>query len=272
MVGILVVDINTTTSYRIKKLLENTNTEIITATTSMETINRVSGPERNIDLVIIDVQLGPEDGFDLISHIRSIKEDIVICIVTAQNTRRSFVKGIKVGASDYVLKPFEDDYLRQKLLYHIDSIEMSKAIPNQSPKAIDQAIYNAVKKAIREGYELMIGLFILYHTSSETTVDVNIKDLAILKSMTHYFSSHLTVEDEFYTYGSNGAVIIMPKHKLDQKQELINEFENLIQKFTTSYGIKDTLITFDFISLPFEVDPKENAISILAKRVEEKVK
>ncbi|GAU79001.1 PleD family two-component system response regulator [Fusibacter sp. 3D3] len=272
MVGILVVDINTTTSYRIKKILENANVEIITATTSMETINRVSSSEKKIDLVIIDVQLGPEDGFDLISRIREIKEEIVICIVTSQNTRRSFVKGIKVGALDYILKPFEEDYLRQKLIFHIDAIEMAKSIPNRSPKTIDQAVYNAVKKAIREGYELMIGLFVLYHTSNETTVDVNIKDLAILKSMTHYFSSHLTVEDEFFTYGSNGAVVIMPKHKLDQKKSLIDDFEKLLLNFTTAYDIKDTLVAFDFISLPQEVNPKENAISVLAKRVENKLK
>ncbi|MBF4691857.1 response regulator [Fusibacter ferrireducens] len=272
MVGILVVDINTTTSYRIRKLLDNSNIEIITATTSMETINRISSVDRKIDLVIIDVQLGPEDGFELISHIREIRDDIVICIVTSQNTRRSFVKGIKVGALDYILKPFEDEYLKQKLIFHIDAIELAKSIPDRSPKTIDQAIYNAVKKAIREGYELMIGLFILYHTSNETTVDVNIKDMAILKSMTHYFSSHLSVEDEFYTYGSNGAVIIMPKHKLNQKDELITNFDKLILNFTTAYNIKDTLFSFDLISLPQEVNPKENAVSVLAKRIENKLK
>ncbi len=272
MIGILVVDINTTTSYRIKKLLDNLDVEIVTATTSMETVNRISSPDKKIDLVIIDVQLGPEDGFELISRIREIREDVVVCIVTSQNTRRSFVKGIKVGALDYILKPFQDDYLRQKLVFHIDAIEIAKSLPDKSPKTIDQAIYNAVKKAIREGYELTIGLFILYHTSNETTVDVNIKDLSILKSMTHYFSSHLSVEDEFFTYGSNGAVIIMPKHRLEQKEGLISDFERLILNFTTVYNIKDTKITFDFISLPQEVDPKENAVSVLAKRIESKLK
>ncbi len=272
MVGILVVDINTTTSYRIRKILEGINVDISTATTTMETINRISSPDKEFDLVIIDIKLGSEDGYELINHILQMKKDLVICIVTAQNTRRSFVKGIKVGANDYVLKPFADEYLRQKLIYHINAIETSKAIPNTSPKAVDQAIYNAVKKAIREGYELLIGLFVLYHPDNESSDDIGIKDLAILKSFTHYIGSYISVDDELYSYSSNGAVIIMPKHKLEQKQEVVDAFSKLIDAFMISYSIKDSSITFDLISLPNEVDPKENAISVLAKRVEDKVK
>jgi CheY-like chemotaxis protein len=65
----LVVDINTTTSYRIKKLV-NENIDILVATSSFEAINRLTN-HIDIDLVIIDVKLGAEDGYEFRTGFKS---------------------------------------------------------------------------------------------------------------------------------------------------------------------------------------------------------
>jgi len=68
---VLVIDINTTTAYRIRKLVDDQQMEMITATSSYEAINKLTN-HIDIDLVIVDVKLGAEDGYELIDRIKML--------------------------------------------------------------------------------------------------------------------------------------------------------------------------------------------------------
>ncbi|HSN65240.1 MAG TPA: response regulator [Fusibacter sp.] len=136
MTNIMVIDINATTVYRIRKLLEGIPVEVITASTSYEAINRVGNLQSILDMIIIDVNLGSEDGYELISKLKEINPNLVVIIATSINTRKSFIRAIRVGANDYILKPFDDEYVKSKLMAHIKFIETSKTLPTSSPKQI----------------------------------------------------------------------------------------------------------------------------------------
>ena len=146
MTHIMVIDINATTSYRIKKLVENIPVEVISVSTVFEAINRANSLQVSLDIIIIDVNLGSEDGYDLITKLKEINENLMVIIATSLNTRKSFVRAIRVGANDYVLKPFDDDYMKTKLLSHIQSIDQSKSLPNVALKQADAVIYNAIDR------------------------------------------------------------------------------------------------------------------------------
>ncbi|MDK2866057.1 MAG: hypothetical protein PWP51_2035 [Clostridiales bacterium] len=262
----LVVDINTTTSYRIKKLV-NENIDILVATSSFEAINRLTN-HIDIDLVIIDVKLGAEDGYELIDRIKMLYPDIMVLVLTGLNTRKSFVQALKVGASDYVLKPFDDDYLRQKLGGHIEHFAKSKDIPDYSPNQIDQAVFHAVKKAVQENYELLIGLMVIYHKNPKSNRSTNFKDLAILRTLTMEVTNLLKDDDGIFHLGNNGIVIILPKRSLNDKEQTKNLFLNVLNNFIKTNEIDDTFVAGAFISLPNEINPKKNALTVLAKEVE----
>ncbi|AZV55772.1 response regulator transcription factor [Clostridium sp. AWRP] len=57
-------------------------------------------------LVMIDIMLPEMDGFTLCKNIRWINEDIPVMIVSAKQTDMDKVKGLKLGADDYITKPF----------------------------------------------------------------------------------------------------------------------------------------------------------------------
>ena len=59
----------------------------------------------DIDLVLLDVMVPKIDGFELINDIK--KEDIPVIFITAKNTVMDKVKGLRLGADDYITKPFE---------------------------------------------------------------------------------------------------------------------------------------------------------------------
>lgn len=271
MTNIMVIDINATTTYRIKKLLENVPVEIISASTVYEAINRVGNLQSQLDMIIIDVNLGSEDGYDLVTKLKEINENLVVVIATSLNTRKSFVRAVRVGANDYILKPFDDEYFKLKLMGHIKAIDSSKSLPNSSQKQIDTSIYNAVRKAIRENHELLVGLILVYNTKNPSQSATNVRDIAIMKGLFREIEDALTLDDEVFSHGTNGFVIVMHKKSVQSKPVVLEFFDNLCNDYFLSKLTEDFNYEMDFINLPNEVDPRQNALTVLAQRIEKKM-
>lgn len=64
--------------------------------------------EKNPDLILLDIMLLDEDGLDILKKIRSVPETkkIPVIMVTAKTTEIDKVKGLDLGADDYLSKPF----------------------------------------------------------------------------------------------------------------------------------------------------------------------
>jgi len=69
------------------------------------------------DLIILDVMLPGEDGFSFTKHLRE-KGDVPIILLTAKGEPTDRIEGLKIGADDYLAKPFEPE----ELVLRIDSI------------------------------------------------------------------------------------------------------------------------------------------------------
>ena len=61
--------------------------------------------ERPFDLILLDVMLPGVDGFELMDYIRPL--GIPVIFITAKNSVTDRVKGLRMGADDYIVKPFE---------------------------------------------------------------------------------------------------------------------------------------------------------------------
>ena len=63
--------------------------------------------EYDYDLIILDLMLPDITGEEICSEIRKIKNDISILMLTAKRQIEDIVKGLNIGADDYLTKPFE---------------------------------------------------------------------------------------------------------------------------------------------------------------------
>jgi DNA-binding response OmpR family regulator len=70
------------------------------------------------DLCIFDVMLPKKDGFSLAREIRSINKQIPIIFLTAKSLKEDTLEGLRIGADDYITKPFsmEELLLRMKAI------------------------------------------------------------------------------------------------------------------------------------------------------------
>ncbi len=64
-----------------------------------------------VDLVLLDIRLPGMDGIEVLERIKAIDERLEVILVTAVKTVRTAVAAMKLGAFDYLTKPFEEDEL-----------------------------------------------------------------------------------------------------------------------------------------------------------------
>lgn len=69
-------------------------------------------------LCIFDVMMPKKDGFTLGKEIKKVEEDIPIIYLTAKNLKEDVIQGLKIGADDYITKPFS----MEELLLRITAI------------------------------------------------------------------------------------------------------------------------------------------------------
>ena len=70
--------------------------------------------ERDYDLLLLDIMLPKLDGYELLAYAR--RENIPVIFLTAKGELQDRVKGLNMGADDYIVKPFELEILHSRIL------------------------------------------------------------------------------------------------------------------------------------------------------------
>ena len=71
--------------------------------------------KEEFDLCILDVMMPYKDGFTLAKEIRELNELVPIFFLTAKGLKEDVLKGFKLGADDYLTKPFDSEVLLAKI-------------------------------------------------------------------------------------------------------------------------------------------------------------
>ena len=88
--------------------------------------------ENEYDLCILDVMLPEIDGFTLAQEIRKYNTDVPIIFLTAKSLKEDRIKGLKLGADDYITKPFSIEELILKIEIFLRRSKIST--PNAATK------------------------------------------------------------------------------------------------------------------------------------------
>jgi DNA-binding response OmpR family regulator len=110
----------------------------------------------NFDICILDIMMPKIDGFELATEIRKINSDIPIIFLSAKTLKEDRIKGLRLGADDYLVKPFSIEELLLKI-----EIFLKRSQKNDS---MDKSVYKIGK------YHFDIQNFILYNENEKTSL------------------------------------------------------------------------------------------------------
>ncbi|AXB58837.1 response regulator transcription factor [Flavobacterium fluviale] len=110
---ILYAEDDETLAFLTKDNLEQNNYEVIHCSDGKAALKTFE--EEDFDICIFDIMMPKMDGFNLAEAIRKIDLDIPIIFLSAKTLKEDRIKGLRLGADDYLVKPFSIEELLLKI-------------------------------------------------------------------------------------------------------------------------------------------------------------
>jgi signal transduction histidine kinase len=136
--NILVVDDNPTNLSVISQALRRAGCQIRIATDGQEALSKAafSPPE----LILLDVQMPGMDGFEVCQRLKAdaVTANIPIIFMTALSDAASKVKGLSLGAVDYITKPFEQEEAIVRIRIHLQLRHLTQTLEQQVQERTQQ--------------------------------------------------------------------------------------------------------------------------------------
>ncbi len=100
----------------VKISLELANFEVIEAFSGQEALDKVQGTKP--DLILLDIMMPDINGFEVCQRLKADTptRHIPVIMLTAKGQRGDAMQGLKVGADDYIIKPFDPYELSEQVL------------------------------------------------------------------------------------------------------------------------------------------------------------
>jgi DNA-binding response OmpR family regulator len=108
---VLIVDDEKNIRLTLSQSLESLGVEIDTAANGEETLDKLS--KKEFGLILLDIRMPGMDGMEVLRRVREIRPDIRIIMITAYGTIESAVEAMKLGAVDFLEKPFDPEEIRE---------------------------------------------------------------------------------------------------------------------------------------------------------------
>lgn len=145
---VLVVEDDPTLRMSLRAALRSAGYRVELAKTGAEGLDAALSKDRP-DLVLLDVMLPEMNGFEVLARIRERDADLSILMVTAKGQEEDKVRGLGLGADDYVVKPFGVS----ELLARVDAALRRKRLREVRQVTVGEAVADFVQHRLTRGGE-----------------------------------------------------------------------------------------------------------------------
>jgi len=152
---ILIVDDEKNIRLTLSQALETLGAEVDTAANGEEALAKLK--EKEFGLILLDIRMPGMDGMEVLHRVREIRPDIRVIMITAYGTVESAVEAMKLGAVDFLQKPFDPEEIRELVLRVMDrekldemkSIDYSSSI-ELAKRCIGNRQFDAAAEHVRK--------------------------------------------------------------------------------------------------------------------------
>lgn len=123
---VLVVDDEKLIRWSLSQHLTKQGFEVFTAEGAEDGLKRFS--DELPEVVILDVRLKGDDGIEVLRKIREMDEDVSVIMITAHAAVDSAVEAMKLGAYDYITKPFELDKVERVVNKALEAARLKREV------------------------------------------------------------------------------------------------------------------------------------------------
>jgi len=128
---LLLIDDEADVQYSFRRIFDQPEIELITADSGEEGLKLI--PRLKPDLVIMDVRMGGMSGLDTLRRLRQMDAKQMVIMMTAYVTTQTAIEAMKLGAYDYLLKPFDVPRLKKIVLDALKAARDMRRVVSYQP-------------------------------------------------------------------------------------------------------------------------------------------
>src|SRR6476619_4478185 len=131
MSKLLLIDDEADVQYSFQRIFNSPEIELTTASSGEEGLKVI--PEFKPDLVIMDARMGGITGLETLRRIRQMDSKLLVILMTAYGTTQTAIEAMKLGAYDYMLKPFDVPKLKEIVLNALKAANDMRQVVSYQP-------------------------------------------------------------------------------------------------------------------------------------------
>lgn len=151
---IMVLDDDAVTRRSLVELLAGYGYEAFSVGTGEEALEEAGSDE--VDIALVDLKMPGMDGIEVLRRLKVVRPEVQVIMITAYATVETAVEAMKLGAFDYIMKPFKGEHLDEVIRGSIEETEFERGLMDRSN---GQSTRTAIEM-FREGMSDREGLLI----------------------------------------------------------------------------------------------------------------
>ena len=128
---LLLIDDEADVQYSFRRIFDSPSIQLTTASSGEEGLKLL--PSLKPDLVIMDVRMGGINGLEALRRMRAIDAKVPVIMMTAYGTTQTAIEAMKLGAYDYLLKPFDVPKLKLLVASALEAARVMKGVVSFQP-------------------------------------------------------------------------------------------------------------------------------------------
>jgi len=226
-----------------------------------------------VDLILCDLEMPRIDGFKFLSMLKSRPDlqDIPVLMLTGMDDRDRKIKGLELGASDYIIKPFDPEELMARVKIHLkiknlqDDLKRSNGLLLElshtdhltglfNRRHMMEALGKELQRCVRKGGNLSFVILDIDHFKMVNDTYGHLQGDVVLKKVAFLLQKELRVYDCAARYGGEEFVAILPDSTLKEAVFVAERIRLSIQgtSFTDELAELKLTISLGVASFPIE--------------------
>lgn len=242
---------NTHMSSRISRIIDEVKGSSHETHDPIKFLNKISELGSDIKLIIIDIDMDIEEGFSILKKVKRSNPQIPIIVLTSNNKKEIFLKSIMAGAADFILKPFEDDFLKERVrMFMLVEVSASVETPRLISKSLDEYVNIEVSKANKGKYNFSVLMSTFFTPADQITLKQENEYRRLSGDLHKNLSELFWVTDVFVQFGTQSFIGVFPFCDLNSVTKIHNKIINKFDEIKNAdvrlanYHIANAFVTY----------------------------
>ncbi|MFC1809075.1 diguanylate cyclase [Candidatus Omnitrophota bacterium] len=279
-IKILVVDDQEDNIDLLSQMLEENGIEAITTQNGSEAVRLAR--EELPDVILLDIQMPDVDGFEIC---RRLKEDEVtqhipvIFLTATYSSEKNIVKGLELGAYDYVTKPFREGELLARINVMVKIKKTEDNVREESYTDALTGLYNRrflskrfgeeISRSLRSGLPLACLMLDIDHFKSLNDMHGHEFGDIVLKQVAQVLRESLRAYDTVARYGGEEFVVILPSTARHDAECVAEKIRHTIEKVDFEFDSKPITVTISIGVFCAEGEELKQSIDEFIRKADE---